>query len=161
MSSKLQSVKHLVIANTQALSEMLDILKKEYDVLKGSNYDALEAIINKKSAQATKLEDLEKQMKTMFSMTENNNLLERFDTFLKQVADPSDKKSLQIIWNQLLDTIDQCHEQNRINHRIVEASKTNIQQTLDILRGDSALPKLYGSSGKKDNDQKGHSLAVA
>jgi len=69
-------------------------------------------------------------------------------------------QDLIALWDQLLDTAEQCREQNQANGSLVETHRRHVQRALDLLRGTEATP-TYGPSGETRDNNDSHSLAKA
>lgn len=156
-----QSLLSLLNEQEQALNSMLDLLREEYQALSATNREMFDEILDRKAVQTKHLEGLEKEYHLILEKIGGVQDKPSLEAYINSTADSSLKKQLHASWKNFLHTLEQCHDQNMVNYRIVEASRTNVQQTLDMLRGDTGLPKLYGASGKQHGDSQGHSLAIA
>ncbi len=141
---------------------MLDALKQEYNALKGNDLQAFEQAMDVKLKH---LNDLEQ--KELLSLPE----LEKI------IGSPCDRRQLEAFiinsrnpqlvagWRSLHAALKQCHEQNLLNQRILEASHAQMQQALNLLRGENhgnPSSNTYQDSGKSDHRPvRGQSIAVA
>jgi flagellar biosynthesis/type III secretory pathway chaperone len=143
------------------LDQMHKILETEYQALKNNDLAAFESIQQNKQLQIKKLEDSEPQLLAFVGTLGDGNGKQRLEIIIGYVNDPAIQKPLYSLWKRFQTSLKACHELNRTNNRILEASRINLQQALDILHGNISVPGLYQASGKKAGDPHGQSLAIA
>lgn len=143
------------------LKNMLYILQQEYAALENNDRKAFDKAVGDKQLQVHALENLDLELKPVLDMTGGSYEKGSIDRLINTLDNTPIKEQLATTWEQLIDALNQCQEQNKINQRIIDASRINIQQTLDILLGENSMPKLYSPSGKQSTASSGHSIAVA
>lgn len=153
----LQRMAGLLDEQTNEARRMLDILQREEKALTSNDLTAFEKTLEQKQQQAANMESLEQRLLEVGSLNGAPLTLKNFVRFIEQ----SRLSPLQSRWAALQDILRQCQRQNVVNNRIVEASRTHIRQSLDILHGKVSTPDIYVASGKTQNDTTGRSLAVA
>lgn len=165
MTQETQKIVHqlgiLFEKQEKALNKMLNILNQEYHALENNDRESFDLVLEKKELHAKALEELEKEFSPVIATIGGTIDRKSLENFIDSVQNPPDKQELIAKWENFLAALNKCHEQNMINYRIVESSKVNIQQALNIIRGDTGLPRLYEASGKENTDIQGQSLAVA
>lgn len=144
-----------------ALQSMLEILQHEYHALQENDLEAFDKAVEEKELQVRSLKELEKYFQPLIEMMGGTINKEFIDNFINNMELGPEKDQFQSTWEEFLQALKSCDEQNRINNRIIESSRINIRQTLDILRGEASAPALYGASGKENPDDQGNPLAVA
>jgi flagellar biosynthesis/type III secretory pathway chaperone len=155
------TVSSLLGRQRDALKRMLEILEQEYHALEINDLKQFDEAVGNKQLQTTALEGLDRELTQLFSAAADGHGRKTIESFIQGCADGPVKSRLQAVWDELLQTLQRCHEQNRINNRVVESSKIQIRQALDILRGDNAIPRLYSASGRENGHNPGNSLAIA
>lgn len=158
-----QQLERLFGQQLTQLQNMLGILKQEHKALESNNIEAFEKAVQKKQNQAQVLESIEPQLSAITKSIDGKLSKSSVETYIDQIATGAIREKTQDVWKQLQTIVTQCNEQNQINNRILHASRTNLQQVLSILRGNTEPPQtqVYGSSGKQDLNTHGQSLAVA
>lgn len=140
---------------------MLDILQQENTALEKRDLSNFDAIVLRKQQQIRLLEEMEPDLTPIHALIGKPSEGNGMDSFISKIDNKSIKLQFQSLWNDLRETLTNCDNQNLINNRILQSSRINIQQAIDILRGENSIPNLYGSSGKQDMNKQGQSLAVA
>lgn len=156
-----QKIISLLQQQQAALQQMLGILQREYQALTANDLKAFDKAVEEKQLQARTLEELEHHFQPLIEMMGGTIDKESLDTIINGMELVSEKNQLQSIWEEFLATLNSCDEQNRVNNRVLESSRINIRQALDILRGEISNPALYSASGKENPDDQGNSLAIA
>ena len=144
------------------LHAMLEILRQEYDALKHNNLSEFERIIQEKHIQSKKLESLEKELEPVKRLLGGKLSKENMLRFIAQYPAKNLKIQLHDLWENFHSLLQQCQTQNKTNNRIIEASRSQLQQALGILRGEAPTTNIYGATGKQDiRHPRNHSIAVA
>ena len=141
-------------------NHLLELLIAERDALSKSDGDALEAIAKQKSQVAEQLEtSTERRNKHVFEETgqEVTNLQDYIDTSVSADNQPA----LKLLWEQLLEQLKQCREQNLLNGSVLDSSQRSIKQAIALLQGQGQAGELYGRAGKKLSSDSTHSLTHA
>jgi flagellar biosynthesis/type III secretory pathway chaperone len=158
--SKVSRILHQHLTETE---RMYEILHQEFKALKTDDLGLFEICLQNKQAQLNELKLIEPQLTELARELNGQLCKESIGHYIDNLPAGQDKSSLKELWQRFQKAITQCNEQNLVNNRIMTASRTNLEQILNILRGNSALPSspIYGSSGKQDNDPNGRSIAIA
>jgi flagella synthesis protein FlgN len=143
------------------LSGMLQALQEEHQALASNDLPAFEIALQKKQAHAHALEKLEDYLTPLSQIIGGDVSRSGLDKFINALSDAAVRDQVQTRWDQFSKMLGECHEQNQLNHRVIEASRIQLQQALDILRGESGAPQLYGASGKQAENKQRQSIAVA
>lgn len=155
-----QEMIRLLGSHLTQVKVMLGILEREYIALSKKNLENFDAIVREKLQQIKLLEDIEPEL-TPFNAVVDAQAGGNVEKFIAGISDRNHKASFQTLWKEFRQTLTRCNELNLTNQRILKISHHNLQLTLDILRGESTQPRLYGSSGKYHSGAAGQSLAVA
>ena len=143
------------IEQTQRL---LDLLRKEYELLKGPPTETLEALLDEKKRQLEQVE---------LCVSRHNRLLSQFglttdrqgtENFLQQCPDNA---PLLTRWAQFTELLEQCRQQNEINGGAVQLNQHQVTQALDVLRGIAGGDKTYGPGGESRPTSTSKSLGKA
>lgn len=153
----LQRMASLLDEHITETRRMLDILHREQKALTSNDLASFEKSLELKQRQAATLDSLEKRTLDLGGINAAPLSMKNLVRLIEQ----SGISPLQSRWNTLQDLLRQCRQQNMVNHRIVEASRTHIRQSLDILHGKVSTPGTYVATGKTQIDASGHFLAVA
>lgn len=161
MHYEAQQVAEFLDRQMPQLEGMLQALQQEHQALAQNDLPAFESALQKKQAHARALEKLEDFLAPLAQIIGGEVSKTALNKFISGLNEAKLREALQARWDQFSKTLHACHEQNRLNHRIVEASRVQLQQALDILRGSSQTPQLYGASGKQAESKHSQPLAVA
>ncbi len=152
----------LLEAQRQDAARMLEVLEEEFNALKGNDLQAFEQAMDSKLKH---LGDLERKEQT--SLPELEKIIgapcnrQQLEAFIINSRDAQ----LLAAWQALHTTLKQCHEQNLLNQRVLAASHAQVQQALNLLRGeDHQAPSsvTYQDSGKSEHRPAlGQSIAIA
>lgn len=159
----LVKVSHILQQHLVQTEKMQDILQQEYKALKSNDLELFETCLLQKQDQVNALQLIEPQLIELARELNGQLCKESIGHYIDQLDPGPEKSALKQLWQRFQKAIRQCNEQNLVNHRIMTASRSNLEQILNILRGNSALPNspVYGASGKQDNNPHGRPLAIA
>lgn len=139
---------HLFEREIVLSTSLLKIMKNEQLALSENNLAEFEAALNDKLKTVVEIESTENNL--VETLNKIGLSMEKQD--LKKLVlncNPNVKNKLSQLLKQLGDIAQQCHEQNLINNRIIAASNNNVQQILEVLRGQTpGQEHLYDLSGK-------------
>jgi len=152
----------LLEAQRQDAARMLAALQAEFNALKGNDLPAFEQAMDVKLKHLNELEQKEQsslpELEKIIGTPCNRQQLEAF------IVNSRDAQLLAG-WQSLHAALKQCHEQNLLNQRILAASQAQVQQALNLLRGENpqaASSVTYQGSGKAEHRPAlGQSIAVA
>lgn len=137
---------------------LLDLLRKEYDLLQKGTPQALQALTEEKKQQ---LKHVEAAVLNHNRFLEQQGLTpdrEGTEAYIKQ---HSDNASMAETWRRFITLLEACHKQNEINGGAVQLNRRHLTQTLDILKGISQQDKTYGPSGESKPNATAKSLGKA
>lgn len=142
-------------------ARMAEILKEELQAIKDHDLAAFENCMDVKARHMAHLEQQERDFQPMLQQIIGVPAdKERVAAYIAS----SGNAALQQAWDKLRETLKQCYEQNLLNQRIIEASRAEVQQALNVLRGEQAMPQtggIYQDTGKTDSSPaKGQSIGV-
>lgn len=130
-------------------SEQAQVLRKqladEAAALAGNNADLLESMVAEKNESVRLLEQLEKQRQKLFDEAGFASNRYGADACIKWCDQDG---AVTQAWGQLLDEMEVCRHQNRVNGTAVEISRHNVQHLLDLLRGQLQTGRLYDPTGE-------------
>ena len=152
----------LLEAQRQDAAHMLEVLLQEFNALKGNDLQAFEQAMDIKLKHLGELEQKEQsslpELEKIIGTPCNRQQLEAF------IINSRDARLLAG-WQSLHATLKQCHEQNLLNQRVLAASHAQVQQALNLLRGENpqvSSSVTYQDSGKSEHrPMLGQSIAIA
>jgi flagellar biosynthesis/type III secretory pathway chaperone len=158
--AEIYQILELHLAQTDKMHE---ILVQEYKALKSDNLEQFESVLLQKQNQVNELKLIEPQLIELAKAVNGELCKESIGRFIDQLPSGKEKSSLSQLWQRLQKALTDCNEQNLVNHRIMNASRTNLEQILNILRGNSPLPvsATYGATGAQANNPQARSIAIA
>lgn len=68
---------------------------------------------------------------------------------VKAGVDSLGSKKLSHLWEESLLKLEQCQQRNQVNGLVIQRSKLRNQKLMDIIRGQTQAPKLYGQQGSE------------
>jgi flagella synthesis protein FlgN len=80
---------------------------------------------------------------------------------VKQGIDALGSEKLSDLWEDSLLQLKTCQEKNQVNGLVIQRSKLRNQKLMDIIRGQSQAPKLYGNQGSEKAYGGANSIAKA
>jgi flagellar biosynthesis/type III secretory pathway chaperone len=129
------------LAHTQVLRRQLE---DEAAALTANDVGNLESAVAAKNASVHELEQREQQRQRLLETAGFSG--NRYGTnACIEWCDEDD--NVARLWQQLLDDVQTCQRQNRVNGTLVQFSRRHVQQLLDILRGQLQSGRLYDPSG--------------
>lgn len=146
----------------QDAAHMLALLQQEFTALKSNDLAAFEQAMDSKLKHLNELEQKERSslpaLEAIIGAPCNRQQLEAF------IINSRDAQLLAG-WQSLHATLKQCHEQNLLNQRVIAASHAQIQQALNLLRGENPQAPAavtYQDSGRSEHRPAlGQPIAVA
>ncbi|NOX76237.1 MAG: flagellar protein FlgN [Gammaproteobacteria bacterium] len=139
------------------LNGMLAILKKEERALKDRDIETFEDAVQQKQRQVQRLEKLEKYI-VSFS---GNSAAAKMDAYVFDLPASDIKNKITVQWENFQSLVRQCDQQNKVNNKVMLASRVSLQQAMDILRGEASTPNLYEASGKSKDAGRQQTIGVA
>lgn len=139
---QLLNLLHETIAGAAVLRQQL---ADEAAALAGNNADLLESMVVEKNETVRKLEQLEQKRQKLFDEAGFASNRYGADACIEW-CDPDG--TVTQAWEQLLEEMEVCRHQNRVNGTAVEHSRRNVQHLLDLLRGQLQTGRLYDPTGE-------------
>jgi flagellar biosynthesis/type III secretory pathway chaperone len=109
---------------TELLRDLQNLLRAEYDALRGRDIDELEAVTQRKSAVLTEIETL--------------------SGAVTETARPGDDAG----WDEIRQILNGCREANLSNGGAIESNRAFVSSLIDVLRGESPRERIYNDSGR-------------
>lgn len=151
----------LLETQRQDAARMLEVLEQELRAIKSNDLTAFEQSMDTKTRHISHLEQQAKIFQpTLEKIVGTPCGKDQLATYI----DNSGDSALQETWQNLRTTLKCCYEQNLLNRRVLDAARAEVQQALNILRGETQANPLSGTykdSGKTDlTPPKGQSIGV-
>ncbi len=157
MQLTVETIMAQIETDTKACKALITLFDTEREALKERDLDALDKILEHKSAY---LAMLEKSAKTRFSWAKNfaqDPSSDTWETLLTQLKQPMLIQS----WMELKTLFTTCKQQNEINGRLIARNQQVFSRLVEIVRGQTQAPTLYGSSGAASGYTGSHSVGEA
>ncbi len=125
-------------------TQLLQLLQSEQDALKNREVEKVESLLEQKVPILEALELSAKQRQSWASVSqgeENNEAL--WTSLLSSLGNTSVKTQ----WEKLKGLYVDVRAQNEVNGKLLSRHQGTLQRLLDIMRGKTASPSLYGASG--------------
>ena len=129
------------LTHTQGLKRQLEA---EATALAANDLANLESAVAAKNASVQELELLELQRQRLLETAGFSGNRYGTEACIEWCDENHDVARL---WQKLLEEARTCQRQNRVNGMLVQFSRRNVQQLLDILRGQPQAGRLYDPSG--------------
>lgn len=141
-------------------TDLLELLSAERDALSKNDSNELEAVAKQKRELAEQLEtSAERRSKHLLETT--GLATADMQDYIDNAPSTDDQQPLKVLWEQLIEVLSQCREQNRLNGSILESSQRSIKQAIALLQGHGQAGELYGRAGKTISSASAHSLTRA
>lgn len=161
MNIKLEEFKDQ-LANTlkrdlEDLSNLQELLSAEKHHLIAREHQAIDQITQQKDALIKQIESRAKAKAKMLASSGLGIKPGEVTQSLAQLNSPA----LSELWQQSVDKLKHCKEQNEVNGRIIAMSLSRTNKLMSIIRGQSSVPALYGQQGKTHAVSGSHVLGKA
>lgn len=156
-----QQMGALLEQESQLCTRLLSALNAELEALKLRDTSALEHAVEDKQGCVSALELNEQALFQLLSHSGFSGDANGFQQFLDSLAASGDPCNIRNQWEILNGKIAQCRDLNQVNGRILNVSMANTQQVLNLLNGRDPVTSSYNHSGKADDNDSNHSLAIA
>jgi flagellar biosynthesis/type III secretory pathway chaperone len=137
---------------------LLELLQREFELLKSNPDKELENLLAQKSAQ---LKQVEKSVSAHHRFLQQQGLSsdrQGTERYLEQCPDNS---TLTAAWQQQQELLQACSKQNEINGAAVASNQRQVNQALTLLLGMGDSQKTYGRSGESQPARPSKSLGKA
>lgn len=153
MSHNFVALSKTILSQLEAMQQLLDLLREEYDALSCRDYTKLIEVVERKQSCTDYLLHNEAKLTAIFKTigAETDNL--HLETYLEKLGNSqADNQALVKNWRVLMSLAEKCKEQNQINGRIINSAKLHTKQLIDIFQGSDNVMGLYNNSGRPDDD---------
>ena len=150
----------IIADELNAWKELKKTLSEEFNILLNKELNSLSDITNKKESHCEALEHQNQIREDFLNQLSLNNDKSGIDTFLLTLPIANQDK-IRPVWQQIQDTASECKKANEVNGHIIERSQKTTHWLLNLLRGKTLTPKLYGSDGNERNGGETLHLASA
>ncbi|SMF36142.1 flagella synthesis protein FlgN [Alteromonadaceae bacterium Bs31] len=137
-------------ADIAACESLLELLEQERSALGERDTETIEALLEQKAEQLSILE-ASAQTRTRWSKqylsadaVDQEPLKRAWQSLLDQAEHPQ----LVQLWEHLKELQQACKAANEVNGKILARNQKTFGRLLEIVRGQTATPKLYSAAGK-------------
>lgn len=123
---------------------LLECMEVERTGLASRNMEQIEQSTLRKTDLSRELEQLESQRARLVTDLGYSNDAAGMS---KCIQNQPNSKQLVKLWQQVLDNLKACRDNNLINGSILELGRRQAEQALSILRGQNGNPGLYSPDG--------------
>lgn len=135
---------------------LLEHMQVEHSFLQGRDAEAIARSIEGRQPIVSGFETLERQRQQLTRALGESGYGEELERALQDRG-----SALHGLWQQLHELAHACQKQNLVNGGIAELGRQKSQRYLEILRGNTQRPNLYGRAGQQDRGETTQHLAVA
>lgn len=148
--------------NDEALvtTQLLELLRQEYTVLKTRNVAELEKLTGEKQTCMERLQQLTERVSSHLRQQGFGTDAAGMEAYIASHEPPA-RELLQTSWETLRDMATQARRQNEVNGAIINAGRSHVEQALSILRGPDTQNYVYDQGAQTSSRSKSHSLATA
>lgn len=145
---------------TLVTTQLLELLRQEYAVLKTRNVADLEKLTGEKQTCMERLQQLTERMTSHLRQRGFGTDAAGMEAYIASQEPPA-RQRLQTSWETLRDMATQARRQNEVNGAIITASRSHVEQALALLRGPDPQNYVYDQGAQTSFRSKSHSLATA
>ena len=150
----IQSLLDILRSDIASLQQLHRLLRFERTFLEQGELEKFKLAGEKKIAC---LEQIEQNAGLKTSWLKANNLtIEKF----RQLARERVPKAFELL-TEAEDLLKAVSGLNRVNQKIIQLSQQRVERIMDVLRGKTAAPSLYGSAARTAATAVGHGRAIA
>jgi len=148
LSNSLQEIINLFQQEIALSSALLAVMKKEQAALSTNNLSEFEAALIEKQTLTDDVVTTEQKLVEILKL--NGLTMDKQDmNELMTRCNPMEKDKLTKLLDELKDIATQCHDQNMVNSKAISANQNNIENIINILRGQTSNESnVYNLSGK-------------
>lgn len=157
MSHFVPELKSALKQDITDLNSLLALLAKEKDLLSTRKSKEIEEISSHKSSL---IKAIESRAKTKAKLFAKSGLGIR-PGHVEETLFTIDDKELKALWTESRDKLSLCKEKNLVNGAIINRSLSRTNRLMDILRGKSQKPNLYGQKGREQSMGGGQRIGKA
>ncbi len=157
-----QLLKHLQTDIT-ACEQLLALLEQERKALGERDMETIEGLLQQKAEKLSILE-ASAQVRTDWSknyLSANSKDQQALKQAWQKILEQLDHPQLQQLWERLKELQLACKTANEVNGKILARNQKTFSRLLEIVRGQTATPKLYSAAGKSTASHISHKVGEA
>ncbi len=154
------TIEYLLQASHAVLAEFLVVIEAERLSLSGIDVDALHAITAQKSALATRLAELDKQLDAAL-LTQGHPAGRPGVELWLGALPAAPGQSARTTWNSILERAATAKQANEINGKLIAARLQQNQQALGVLLNEGGDSTTYGADGQRNSSAGRRNLGSA
>ena len=139
-----EHVERLLVAETTLLTQLEDLLLREFQLLNGDDIDALESAGEARQACTTELLRVEDERRNLCRMCGKSGDMQGLDELIRW-CDP--KNTLQPQWSDCATRAARCRDINNRNGMVVATRLKRVEGMLNVITGRGNAPTTYGRQG--------------
>ena len=143
MQSIHQQFQEILQQEANEVSRLLEALKREHEILFSRDADAIGTVVAEKEEALGRLNHLARQRSSLLKQAGFSDDKAGFSAFLD--SDGSGK--LDELWQSLEEGLRACQQQNQVNGMMLESSRQQAEQMLQIILGHGQKTELYDQNG--------------
>ena len=147
MSTFIPDLKNTLKQDISDLDTLLKLLSTERTLLQTRKSDEIDAISKHKSSLVNQIELRAKAKAKLFASSGLGVRPGKVEETLRTLNDDE----LTSLWNVSRDKLALCKERNLVNGAIINRSLSRTTKLMNILRGKSNAPNLYGQKGREQS----------
>jgi flagellar biosynthesis/type III secretory pathway chaperone len=153
-------IRFLQILNheSEQAQSLLDLLKREYELLKSNPGKELEELLAQKQRQLKTVEQSVLAHHRFLQQQDLSSDRRGTESYLEQCGD---NPSLTQAWESYVALLQACHKQNEINGGAVTVNQRQVNQALNLLLSLGDGNKTYGRSGETQPNRPSNTLGKA
>lgn len=156
----LEQINALTTQGIAFLTTLNELLDAEYQALQQREVEQLQTLVENKTAVLLQLEENNQTRNQYFSaagITPDKTGLTDYQTRLTE----AEALSFKAHWSELEQILRQVNDKNKRNEIVITRNSRNLEQLMNILRGQNQKNTLYNQSGGKGNYAAQNSLGKA
>lgn len=138
-----EQFRNVLRQEAEEVERLLEALNREHEVLLSRDTDAISAVVAEKEEALGRLNALAGQRKALLKQAGYSDDKAGFSAFLE--SDSSG--TMTELWHSLEEGLRACQQQNQINGMMLESSRQQTEQMLQLLLGHGHKTELYDQRG--------------
>ncbi len=155
-----QTILHLLKENNEHIQALSQLLQQEQELLKNRKRVELKPILQEKSSIIACLQQSEQRLQQTFHAIGAEYSQEGMEALLEKVPQPL-CSVLKNLYSVLKQGLERCQHLNKVNEKVIQRSRHNIQAILSTLKGQETYGPTYRSDGAASNHCVNRLLAKA
>lgn len=143
MSVQAAHISQQIQSDIHACEQLIELFSQEREALKSRDTDTLGKLIETK---ATHLSHLEKSAQVRFNWSKSHAQTPN-DKAWEKLIDTMRDTQLKKQWDKLKHLFGECKKENEINGRLIARNQQVFGRLIEIVRGQTQSPSLYGKNG--------------